>query len=106
MATSIALLKTTGRYDMPRDRMDAEVTLRPMEQLDQDLNLLPVVGNVIRGPDGTFVVFHYELTGQLNDLDVELVPFKELNERIDPPFSRMNQWLQNLDDKLQGRGSD
>jgi len=103
MDTSIALVAFKGSYDILQDRVDAEVTLRPMEQLDQVLDFLPLVGKVISGPDGTFVVFHYEVKGPPKDLQVELIPFKNLNTRFDSPFQKLNGWLQNLDDRLQGR---
>jgi len=101
--TSVAVVGFEGGYNILQDRLDAEVTLRPMEQLDQVLDLLPVVGKVIRGPDGTFVVFHYEVRGPLKDPKVELIPFKSLNERAGSPFEKVSDWLRNLDDRLQGR---
>jgi hypothetical protein len=101
--TSIALVTVKGSYDILHDLIDTDVTLRPMEQLDQVLDYLPVVGSVISGPDGTFVVFHYEVKGPLNDLQVELIPFKTLNNRLDSPFGKINDWLENLDNRLQGR---
>ena len=103
MDTSIARVTLRGTYDIVQDRMDTEMTLQPMEQLDQVLDYLPVLGRVIRGPDGTTVLFHYALRGPLKDLSVELIPFRALNNRIGTPFRRLNRWLQNLDDRLQGR---
>ena len=41
--------------------------------------------------------------GPMNDLQVELIPFKTLNERVGSPFEKLNIWLENLDDRLQGR---
>jgi len=100
--TSIAVVTFQGSYDILRDHTDAEVSLRPMEQLDQVLDFLPLVGWVIRGPDGTFVVFHYDVEGPMKDLQINLIPFKALNNRFGSPLRKLNGWLRSLDDRLQG----
>jgi len=97
--TSIARVTLRGGYDVVHDRMDAEVTLQPMEQLDLVLDYLPVLGRVISGPDGTVVVFHYALHGPLKDLSIELIPLKSLNNRIGAPFKRLNRWWQYLEER-------
>jgi len=101
--TSIARVTFQGAYDVPQDRMDTEVTLQPMEQLDHVLDYLPLVGRVISGPDGNVVVFHYAVRGPLKDLRVELIPFKSLNERIRSPLQKLNGWMERMDKRLQGR---
>jgi uncharacterized protein YhdP len=103
--TSIALVTFQGSYDILRDHTDAEVSLRPMGQLDQVLDFLPLVGRVISGPDGTFVVFHYQVQGPMKDLQVKLIPFKALNNRFGSPLKKLNGWLRSLDERLQGRDS-
>lgn len=98
--TSIALSEIKGEYDFMREKLDLDLTLRPMEPLDQVLDKLPVVGRVFNGPDGTMVVFNYRIEGPVKDPEVRLVPLSGLNNRIRPSLKKLNEWLESLKQRL------
>ncbi len=98
--SNIALADLKGEYDLGKDRLDVDLSLRPMEQLDQMLDRIPVVGEVIHGPDGTVVEFNYKIAGPLGDPEVKLVPMRGLNNRISDPLKRLNDMLQSVGERL------
>ncbi|MEW6443306.1 MAG: AsmA-like C-terminal region-containing protein [bacterium] len=105
--SSIALANLSGSYDSVRDQLRVLLSLRPMEQLDQVLDLIPVVGKVVQGPDGAIVIFYYRLEGPLKDPAVTLIPFKNLTERPwNMPLQELNWWLKSVEEALIGKWKD
>jgi uncharacterized protein YhdP len=101
--SNIALANLNGTYDFLKDHMGLLLSLRPMEQLDQVLDLLPVVGKVVQGPDGTIVIFYYRLEGPLKNPEVTLIPFKSLNGPLwNIPVQELNRWLQAVEEAFLG----
>ena len=101
--SSVARAEFLGAYDFVEDRMDLQLSVRPLEQLDQMIDRLPVVGRVISGPDGTIVIFYYRLTGPLKEPQVTLIPFKSLNDRLNgKPFQGVDDWLRSIGERLAG----
>ena len=106
--SNVAVFNLNGTYDFLQDHMRLLLSLRPMEQLDEVLDLLPVVGRVVQGPDGTIVIFYYRLEGPRNNPEVTLIPFKNLNGQIwKIPVEGLNRWLRTVEEALRGKtGSD
>ncbi len=95
--STIALVDIDGEYAYLSDDLDIELSIRPLEQLDIIIDRLPVVGKVIKGPDGSIVNICCQLTGPLQNPEVLLVPFKDLNNRIrNTPIPELNKWVKSI----------
>ncbi len=103
--STIAMANLNGSYDLVQDRLAALLSLRPLEQLDQVLDRLPVVGRIVQGPDGTIVIFYYRLEGPLKDPKVTLVPFRSLEEQPlwNLPAQTVRSWLKTVEEAFLGR---
>lgn len=103
--STIALAILSGNYDLRRDHLAGLLSLRPMEQLDQVLDRVPVVGRIVQGPDGTIVIFYYRLEGPLKDPKVSLVPFRSLQQQPiwNLPAQTFQRWLKTVEEAFLGR---
>lgn len=103
--STIAMASLNGSYDLVQDRLAVLLSLRPLEQLDQVLDRLPVVGRIVQGPDGTIVIFYYRLEGPLKDPKVSLVPFRSLEEQPlwNLPAQTVRSWLKTVEEAFLGR---
>jgi len=105
--STIAMANLTGSYDLGQDRMAVLLSLRPLEQLDQVLDRVPVVGRIVQGPDGTIVIFYYRIEGSLKDPKVSLVPIRSLEEPIwKLPANTVRGWLKTVEEAFLGRKAD
>lgn len=103
--STIAMANLSGSYDLAQDSLAGLLSLRPLEQLDQVLDRLPIVGRIVQGPDGTIVIFYYRLEGPLKDPKVSLIPFRMLEEQPiwNLPAQTVRGWLKTVEDAFLGR---
>jgi hypothetical protein len=64
----------------PPHRIDADVALFLFRQLDQAIDLIPVLNMLLLGSDENLVAAHFELSGPWNETEAELVPLRSLSE--------------------------
>ncbi|MBN1549020.1 MAG: AsmA-like C-terminal domain-containing protein [Syntrophaceae bacterium] len=80
-----------GKIDMLREEIDATYGVQPLQTVDKIVSSIPIIGWVITGKEGTFVMTYFEAKGKLSDPTVTAIPFQSMATGVSDIFKRVFQ---------------
>lgn len=75
-------VSAVGTYMLGSKKIDAIIGVQPLETLDRTVSLIPVVGWVLSGDDGRFIVVSMRLGGTMDDPKVMIAPVETLSNTV------------------------
>gem|GEM_PF-3633307 len=78
MQSPVINVAATGSLDLSTRGLKAEIAVQPFGTLDAIASRIPLLGYVLTGKDKTFIVYHFQVEGQIKAPSVNYVPFKNL----------------------------
>jgi uncharacterized protein YhdP len=89
-------MNAVGDIDVGQQELDMEIAVQPFETVDKVLGKIPILGTVLIGDEGAFVVSYYKLEGPLEDPTLDPVVFQSLGRKGQSIF----QGIFNIPDDL------
>jgi hypothetical protein len=71
-----------GTYTLGSKKIDASLGVQPLETIDRAVSLIPVVGWVLAGDKGRFIVLSMKVSGTLDDPRVMVAPIDTLSNTV------------------------
>lgn len=75
-------VSAVGRYALDSKRIDAVIGVQPLESLDRTIGMIPVVGWVLTGDNGKFIVVSMKVNGTMDDPSVTVAPVETLTNTV------------------------
>jgi len=75
-------LSSVGTYDVASKEIDAIIGVQPLESLDRTISMIPVVGWVLTGDNGRFIVVSMKVGGTMDDPKVMVAPIETLSNTV------------------------
>ncbi len=69
-----------GKIDLGKNLIDARVGVHPLVTIDTILSSVPIVGYILTGKDKAFISYFYEVKGNLDNPNIEVIPLKSIEE--------------------------
>lgn len=85
-----------GELDIANRVVDMEIAVQPLETVDKVLGKIPIVGTVLMGKEGAFIVTYYKLQGPLNDPQLDQIVFQSLGRKGQGIFRRIFEVPENI----------
>ncbi|TYO98320.1 uncharacterized protein DUF3971 [Geothermobacter ehrlichii] len=82
-------LSFVGDYDLPRNRLDAVVGVKPLKTVDRIITKIPIAGWILGGRERALVTAHFKITGDASKPQVEAIPVTSLSKKIFGIFKRV-----------------
>ncbi|HOC38349.1 MAG TPA: AsmA-like C-terminal domain-containing protein [Thermodesulfobacteriota bacterium] len=89
-------MNALGTIDLSERFVDMEIAVEPLETVDKVLDKIPIVGTVLMGKEGAFVVSYYKLEGPLNDPKLDSIVFQSLGRKGQGIVRRIFQIPENI----------
>ena len=70
----------TGKVNLGKNTIDARIGVHPLVTVDTILSNIPIAGYILTGKDKGFISYFYEVKGNLDDPQIEALPFKTVEE--------------------------
>jgi len=103
-------LSAVGKYSLKTKIVDAAVGVQPLESIDKTINMIPLIGSVLTGKDGKFIVVSLSVKGNIDDPTVEIAPIKTLSKSVGSSLTRAlklpSDVLEKADKIIKGRDGD
>ncbi|HQI81321.1 MAG TPA: AsmA-like C-terminal domain-containing protein [Deltaproteobacteria bacterium] len=71
-----------GTYTLGSKKIDASIGVQPLETIDRAVSMIPVVGWVLAGDKGRFIVLSMKVSGTLDDPMVMVAPIDTLSNTV------------------------
>jgi hypothetical protein len=71
-----------GTYTLGSKKIDASIGVQPLETIDRAVSLIPVVGWVLAGDKGRFIVLSMKVSGTLEEPKVMVAPIDTLSNTV------------------------
>ncbi|MBU2591442.1 MAG: AsmA-like C-terminal domain-containing protein [Nitrospinae bacterium] len=71
-----------GDINLKDNSLDMIIGVQPFQLIDSALSSLSLVGKVLTGERGAFIVHYYSVTGPLNDLQIKGMPLETVNRLV------------------------
>jgi hypothetical protein len=78
MQSPVINLSTTGTLDLSTLSVKAEMAAQPFGTIDAIASRIPLLGYILTGKDGTFIIYYFRLEGDIRNPSVAYIPFKNL----------------------------
>ncbi|WP_447972286.1 YhdP family protein [Nitrospira sp. Kam-Ns4a] len=78
----IMKMSAAGNYDLPADRLDVVVVVSPLGSYAKFLKSIPLFGRLLKGDRKGVVTATFEVTGPLQDPDVNYKPIESLTTGV------------------------
>jgi len=82
-------LSFVGDYDLPRNRLDAVLGIKPLKTVDKIITKIPIAGWILGGKDRALITAHFRITGDAAKPKVEAIPITSLSKKIFGIFKRV-----------------
>ncbi len=71
-----------GKYSLDSKKIDAVMGVQPLESVDRAISMIPVVGWVLTGENGRFIVVSMKVGGTIDDPKVMVAPIDTLSNTV------------------------
>lgn len=71
-----------GDINIKDNSLDMVIGVQPFQLIDRALSSFLLVGKVLTGERGAFIIHYYSVTGKLQDLQVKGLPLETVNELV------------------------
>lgn len=78
MQSPVINLSTTGSLDLSNRSVRAEMAAQPFGTIDAIASRIPLLGYILTGKDGTFIIYYFRVEGDVRNPLVTYIPFKNL----------------------------
>ncbi|HWR68777.1 MAG TPA: AsmA-like C-terminal domain-containing protein [Desulfomonilia bacterium] len=75
-------ISAVGKYFMDTRKIDAVIGVQPLETVDKTISMIPLVGWVLTGDNGKFIVISMNVGGTLDDPKVRVAPVETLSGTV------------------------
>ncbi|MEN6473895.1 MAG: AsmA-like C-terminal domain-containing protein [Syntrophaceae bacterium] len=82
-------ISAVGRYLMPSHHLDAVLGIEPLETFDKTINQIPIVGWVLTGEKGSFIVVSLRVSGPVDDVTVKYLPADTIARPVEESLLRI-----------------
>lgn len=94
-------VSAVGTYSLKTKKIDAVLGVQPLETLDRTVSMIPVVGWVLTGEKGKFIVVSMDVHGTMDEPTVGLAPLDTLSNTVEASLLRSLKLPERLlDDSL------
>jgi uncharacterized protein involved in outer membrane biogenesis len=87
-AINISIL---GKFDLPEEKMDLTVGVKPLQTVDKIVSHIPIVGWVLTGKNKSLVTAYFEAKGSWDNPQVRAISLKSLAKGVFNIFKRVFQ---------------
>jgi hypothetical protein len=81
-------LSAVGTYMLKTKKIDAVLGVQPLESVDKTLSMIPILGWVLTGNKGRFIVVSMKVQGNIDNPKVQIAPIKTLSNAVTRPLLR------------------
>ena len=74
---------------MPSHHLDAVLGIEPLETFDKTINQIPIVGWVLTGEKGSFIVVSLRVSGPVDDVTVKYLPADTIARPVEESLLRI-----------------
>jgi len=78
-----------GRFDFPRNQLNALIGVQPLNTIDGIVSKIPIIGHILTGKKKTILVYYFKAQGKPDDVIVKQIPFRNLDDAIAGYFKRL-----------------
>ena len=71
-----------GTVDLDKQTVDMTVAVKPFQNVDRILTIIPLAGWLLTGKEKSILVAYYQVTGSLKDPQVTAVPMKSIGRNV------------------------
>lgn len=75
-------LSAVGKYSLKTRNIDAVLGIQPFETIDKTISWIPLLGWVLTGDSGRFLVVSLKVTGHADDPSVQIAPLETISNPI------------------------
>lgn len=75
-------ISAVGRYLMRSHHLDAVLGIEPLETFDKTIHQIPIVGWVLTGEKGSFIVVSLRVSGPVDDVTVKYMPADTITKPV------------------------
>jgi uncharacterized protein YhdP len=84
-------ISVIGRIDLPKERLDLTVGVKPLQTVDKIVSHIPIVGWILTGNNKSLVTAYFEAKGSWDSSQVRAIPVKSLAKGVFNIFKRVFQ---------------
>jgi hypothetical protein len=81
-------LSAVGEYSLKTKNIDSVIGVEPLESVDKTLSIIPILGWVLTGDKGRFIVVTMKAQGPIDDPKVQIAPIKTVSNAVIRPLLR------------------
>lgn len=75
-------ITAVGKVDLGKKWIDTRVGIHPLGTVDTVLSNIPIAGYILTGKEKAFLSYVYEVKGDLDEPNIEAIPFKAIGEGL------------------------
>lgn len=95
-------LALVGDYDLPRNRLDLILAVKPLATVDKVFASIPLAGWVLTGQDKTLITAQFRVAGSGDTPEVDAIPITSVSDTVVGIFKRLFGLPAKVIDDLQG----
>ncbi len=84
-------ISVIGKFDLPEEKLDLTVGVKPLQTVDKLVSHLPIVGWVLTGKNKSLVTAYFEAKGSWDNPQVRAISLKSLAKGVFNIFKRVFQ---------------
>jgi uncharacterized protein YhdP len=84
-------ISVIGTWDLPKEKLDLTVGVKPLQTVDKVLSRIPIAGWILTGKNKSLVTAYFEAKGSWGNPQVNAIPVKSLAKGVFGIFKRVFQ---------------